>query len=120
MGRPNTVLKLLVSICVAVGLLTVAAAAAMDDLSFVEAGQYGDTATFQISLGDLDDDGDLDAVFANMGIERQIWMNDGAGQFTNSRHYLGSYGHGVAIGDIDGDGDLDLVFAQSSTSFSSA
>lgn len=88
-------------------------------VSFIQAGEYGNAATFQVALGDLDGDGDLDAVFANMDIESQIWMNDGTGQFTNSRHYLGAYGHGVAIGDIDGDSDLDLVFAQASTSFSS-
>lgn len=119
MFRSHLVHKLLVSSCVAVGLCAVAASAEVKDISFVEAGLYGNAATFQIALGDLDHDGDLDAVFANMGIESQIWINDGSGQFANSGQFLGAYAHGVAIGDIDGDGDLDLVFAQATTSFSS-
>ncbi|MBE0635641.1 hypothetical protein IH601_06575, partial [Candidatus Bipolaricaulota bacterium] len=51
-------------------------------LSFIKDGQYGLAATFQVALGDLDGDGDLDAVFANMNMRSEIWMNDGAGRFT--------------------------------------
>lgn len=68
-------------------------------------------ATFQVGLGDLDGDGDLDAVFANMGSHSQVWLNDGAGSFTDAQQSLTQQGHGVGIGDLDGDGDLDLLIA---------
>jgi hypothetical protein len=68
-------------------------------------GQY----TVQVGLGDLDADGDLDAVFANMqSSHSQVWLNDGSGQFVDSGQELTQQGHGVGIGDLDGDGDLDL------------
>ena len=67
--------------------------------------------TVQIGVGDFDNDGDLDAVFANMGlIYSQVMVNDGKGQFTDSGQKLTQQGHGVGVGDLDGDGDLDLFF----------
>jgi len=68
--------------------------------------------TYQIGLGDLDGDGDLDAVFSNMGPnDSQVWLNDGTGRFTDSRQVLTRQGHGVAIADLDGDGDRDVFIA---------
>jgi len=65
--------------------------------------------TYQVGLGDLDGDGDLDAAFANMaGHDSQVWLNDGTGQFVDSGQALTQQGHGVGVGDLDGDGDLDL------------
>jgi hypothetical protein len=65
--------------------------------------------TYQVALGDMDNDGDLDAVCANMGFNNSmIWWNDGHGQFTNSGQTLTQQGHGVALGDLDNDGDLDV------------
>ncbi|MCP4725354.1 MAG: VCBS repeat-containing protein, partial [bacterium] len=65
--------------------------------------------TFQIELADLDSDGDLDAVFANMRFNNsKVWMNNGNGFFTDSGQELTHLGHGVGIGDLDSDGDLDL------------
>jgi hypothetical protein len=65
--------------------------------------------TPQIGLGDFDGDGDLDAVFATMGLQNsQVLMNDGTGQFIDSGQELTQQGHGVGVGDLDGDGDLDL------------
>jgi hypothetical protein len=70
---------------------------------------FGRTETAQIGLGDLDGDGDLDAVFANMGAhDSEIWMNDGSGHFTVSGQLLTRQGHGIGLGDLDGDGDLDI------------
>ncbi len=69
-------------------------------------------STFQIALGDLDDDGDLDAVFANMGAAHsQLWLNDGQGHFTDSGQKFTQQGHGVDLGDLDGDGDLDFFIS---------
>jgi hypothetical protein len=77
---------------------------------------FGRTETLQVGLGDLDGDGDLDAVFANMAAnDSQVWFNDGGvqggtpGQFLDSGQKLTQQGHGVALGDLDGDGDLDIL-----------
>jgi predicted lipoprotein with Yx(FWY)xxD motif len=65
--------------------------------------------TFQIVLGDVDSDGDLDAVFSNMGSHHaRVWFNDGLGTFTPSDQELTAQAHGIGIGDFDADGDLDL------------
>lgn len=65
--------------------------------------------TWHVALGDVDRDGDLDAL-----VERQaaaeIWLNDGRGIFVDSGRRLSSlYLCAVALGDVDGDGDLDVV-----------
>lgn len=71
---------------------------------------YGPAVTFQIVLGDLDNDGDLDAVFSNQGTTpSRVLLNDGVGVFSYTDQKLTPQGHGVALGDLDGDGDLDLV-----------
>ena len=79
--------------------------------------------TNQLTIGDIDADGDLDLIFANGGnfgspgppqIQR-VYINNGSGVFTDeSAARLGFSGlcRGVELGDIDDDGDLDLIFAQ--------
>jgi Tol biopolymer transport system component len=71
---------------------------------------FAPVPTYQIGLADLDGDGDLDAVFSNGRVnDSQVWLNDGAGTFSDSGQRLGKYGHGVNVGDLDGDGDPDLL-----------
>lgn len=79
--------------------------------------------TNQLTIGDLDNDGDLDIIFANGGnfgsagtpeVQR-VYINNGNGVFTDqSSSRLGFSGlcRGAELGDIDNDGDLDLIFAQ--------
>ena len=65
------------------------------------------------ALGDLDGDGDLDAVLANGEDDDRLYINDGTGIF-NLRALLPGNGVAdlaVALGDMDSDGDLDLVSA---------
>jgi len=72
--------------------------------------------TWKIGLADLDDDGDLDAVFANgLDNQSQVWLNDGQGFFTDTGQQLGTHGHGIDVGDLDGDGDMDVVISTHSS-----
>jgi len=74
-----------------------------------------------VALGDLDGDGDLDALVANDGDPNQVLINDGKGNFTAA--YIQFFTdstveefvdapdtEGVALADLDLDGDLDGVF----------
>ena len=57
---------------------------------FVESGQaLGSFSSFDVSLGDVDADGDLDAVVANLFQGNRVWRNDGSGNFTDSGPELG-------------------------------
>ena len=77
----------------------------------------------QITVGDIDNDGDLDLIFANGGNfftqgppqMQRVFVNDGTGNFTDESmtrlNFIGLC-RGTEMGDIDGDGDLDLIFSQ--------
>lgn len=78
----------------------------------------GDDVTQDAVLGDLDGDGDLDAMLANSGRDsvrpETIWINQGgaqeglSGSFALAAQTLGNADStSVALGDLDGDGDLD-------------
>jgi hypothetical protein len=73
-------------------------------------GHYEDVA-----LGDLDNDGDLDAYeIVNFDSEGIVWMNDGIGNFVDSGQRLGHWSVDIALGDLDGDGDIDAFVANDS------
>ncbi|MAE64886.1 MAG: hypothetical protein CMJ18_11510, partial [Phycisphaeraceae bacterium] len=90
-------------------------AATGGDGLFTDNGQsLGDGSTRDVDLGDVDGDGDLDALVANVGdgSPNALWLNDGAGMFSDSGQLLGDHNaRGVGLGDLDGDGDLDAFIA---------
>jgi len=73
-----------------------------------------------VKLADVDGDGDLDAVFANMRnnvgsykVDSYVYLNDGSGGFSSAPDVrLPTTGAvAVAVADLDGTGRMDLVFA---------
>ncbi|MDC3252005.1 hypothetical protein OAU96_03780, partial [Planctomycetota bacterium] len=74
-----------------------------EDCSFPLFSDYalGNSDSFDVALGDLDADGDLDAWVANIiGQPNRVWINDGLGNFTDSSQALGnSNSFDVALGD---------------------
>jgi len=100
---------------VALGSLMLACALASATVSasdlFVDSGQrLGNAASWSVALGDVDGDGDLDAVFANFDAPSTVWLNNGTGQFTDSGQRLGSELYEIAVlADFDADGALDVL-----------
>ncbi len=87
-------------------------ATSLEAPSLTLSGTYGGNAqTARIALGDVDSDGDLDAVFANMHGPSELWLNDGQGVFSKANQYFREDVTDAALGDLDGDGDLDVFFA---------
>jgi len=85
---------------------------------FTRTQTIGQSASFGVALGDLDNDNDLDAFVANVLFEtalsntNKVWLNNGSGQFTDSGQSLGNMdSYAVALGDLDGDKDLDAFVA---------
>lgn len=103
--QPGVVIFLLSAILIAGSL-----AAASEGL-FVDSGQrLGSEATWDVATGDLDADGDIDVVTANTDSGALIWLNDGAGAFSDSGRRLEVCAV-VAVADLDGDGALDVITA---------
>jgi hypothetical protein len=86
------------------------------DGNFTDSGQsLGSSGSFVVALGDVDGDGDLDALIVNHPGTNKVWLNDGDGNFADSGQALGSSYFGGALGDVDGDGDLDAYLTGGSS-----
>lgn len=87
-------------------------ATAVSTALFADSGQVLDATgrSYSVALGDVDNDGDLDALFANALTGNTMYLNDGAGVFADSGQTLGSgEADSATFGDLDGDGDLDVI-----------
>ncbi|HNT23950.1 MAG TPA: FG-GAP-like repeat-containing protein, partial [Anaerolineales bacterium] len=82
--------------------------------NFTNSGQsLSSPSGWRVALGDLDSDGDLDAIQADYsGNSSQVWLNDGVGIYTSSQTLATTRATDVALGDLDADGDLDVLVAQ--------
>jgi hypothetical protein len=75
-------------------------------MTFVDTGQrLGDRRSWNCKLGDLDGDGDLDALVVNDRLA-QVWLNDGEGRFKEGQQLMKRFSD-LDLGDLDDDGDLD-------------
>jgi hypothetical protein len=74
-----------------------------------------------VALGDLDGDGDLDAITSIAYGRTRIYHNDGSGTLTEVQNFDHTSYHisDVEVGDLDSDGDLDAVLINYSTSLGS-
>ena len=101
-----------------------------NDLTIPTVGSANNSATENVDFGDVDSDGDWDAVFADGGDtgndQNRIWINQGGAQNgflgwfsdeTSSRFpQIQQSGRDVEFVDFDGDGDLDLYSSNTSQS----
>ena len=76
----------------------------------------GIEAFYDVALGDVDSDGDLDAFATSWrsGVPAQLWLNDGTGNFTDSgEEFPTDPARGAVLRDMTGDGLVDILMCGS-------
>jgi VCBS repeat-containing protein len=82
--------------------------AVFNDAGFATTVTVDPATGFDVTLGDLDGDGDLDLFRARSGAGNEVYLNDGTGTLIDTGQALGAnQSQASALGDLDGDGDLD-------------
>ena len=89
-------------------------------MSFTSAGIIGpSTDPRAVGIADIDNDGDQDFLVANFRVGLQLFVNDGAANFSEQAQARGltsvSSAFGVSFGDYDRDGWLDIYIANRDT-----
>jgi hypothetical protein len=97
-----------------------------DDLAFVDATEGSGLSvgaarfSFAATFEDYDGDGDMDLYVANDFGRNGLYLNSGAGQFTERASDLGAEdigaGMGASFADLNGDGQADLYVANMASS----
>ena len=84
-----------------------------EDVTATHLPQAPELHSLDVSLSDVDGDGDLDAVVAAENAPNRLYVNDGDGHLTNRE---GAFGEGaydtehVRTADFNGDGNPDAIF----------
>ena len=106
-GLQQALLRAAFGVC----LLALHATPAQAAIAFVQSSQSlgNNSQSNDVVVGDVDGDGDLEAVVANVTGANQVWINQGgaAGFVESGKALEFRSATSVALGDLDGDGDLD-------------
>ncbi|UCE37960.1 MAG: VCBS repeat-containing protein [Thermoplasmata archaeon] len=74
---------------------------------------FGSRSTWSmcVALGDVDSDGNLDAVVGNFFEQNVVYLGDGNGKFSAFSYFGEAFEAtaSIALGDVDSDNDLDIV-----------
>lgn len=84
-------------------------------ISFIDSDQdLGQGDGVCIVVGDVDGDGNSDALISNQDQASTLWLNDGTGKFTRSDQGFKA-STCAALGDLNGDKSLDIFFTENTS-----